>query len=85
MADIKRQQDVDVLLTMRRNILHPDLTFKLALPEKRSVGTYAYTKFERLNANERDLFNQVASLLLIGYFIPPEGLGGGTAASRRDQ
>lgn len=81
MADIKRQQDVDVLLTMRRNILHPDITFKLALPEKRSVGTYAYTKFERLNANERDLFNQVASLLLIGYFIPPEGLGGSTAAT----
>ncbi len=81
MADIKRQQDVDVLLTMRRNILHPDITFKLGLPEKRSVGTYAYTKFERLNANERDLFNQVASLLLIGYFIPPEGLGGGTAVA----
>jgi hypothetical protein len=82
MADIKRQQDVDVLLTMRGNILRPDLKFKLSLPEKRSVGTYAYTKFERLNANERELFNQVASLLLIGFFIPPEsGIGsGGTAA-----
>lgn len=82
LADIKRQQDVDVLLTMRHNILHPELSFKLSLPEKRSVGTYAYQKFERLNANERELFNQVASLLLIGFFIPPEsGIGsGGTAA-----
>jgi hypothetical protein len=81
MADIKRQQDVDVLLTMRGNMLHPAISFKLALPEKRSVGTYAYSKFERLNANERDLFNQVASLLLIGYFIPPEGLVGSNAAT----
>jgi hypothetical protein len=81
MADIKRQQDVDVLLTMRGNMLHPNISFKLALPEKRSVGTYAYSKFERLNANERDLFNQVASLLLIGYFIPPEGLVGSNAAT----
>ncbi len=81
MSDIKRQQDVDVLLSMHGNMLHPDISFKLALPEKRSVGTYAYTKFERLNANERDLFNQVASLLLIGYFIPPEGIAGSNAAT----
>jgi hypothetical protein len=81
MSDIKRQQDVDVLLNMRKNILQPELSFQLALPEKRSVGTYAYNKFERLNSNPRDLFNQVASLLLIGYFIPPEGLGGNTAAA----
>ncbi len=81
MDDIKRQQEVEVLLSMRGNMLHPDISFKLALPEKRSVGTYAYTKFERLNANERDLFNQVASLLLIGYFIPPEGITGSNAAT----
>lgn len=81
MSDTKRAQDVDVLLKMTKNILHPDLSFQLSLPEKRSVGTYAYSKFERLNSNELDLFNQVASLLLIGYFIPPEGLGGSTAAT----
>lgn len=79
--DIKRQQDVDVLLNMSGNILKPELGFKLALPERRSVGTYAYNKFENLNSNSRDLFNQVASLLLIGYFMPPEGLGGNTAQS----
>ena len=81
LSDTKRQQDVDVLLTMKKNILHPELSFQLALPEKRSVGTYAYTKFERLNSNERELFNQVASLLLIGYFIAPEGIGGANAAA----
>jgi hypothetical protein len=81
LSDTKRQQDVDVLLTMRKNILNPEITFKLSLPERRSVGTFAYEKFERLNQNERELFNQVASLLLIGYFIPPEGLGGASAAS----
>lgn len=81
MAETKRQQDVDVLLTMRKNILNPEISFKLSLPERRSVGTFAYEKFERINSNATELFNQVASLLLIGYFIPPEGLGGSNAAT----
>jgi len=81
LADTKRLQDINVILHMGERMQQPSLTFKLELPEKRSVGTYAYTKLERINANDRQLFDQVASLLLIGYFIPPEGIAGSTAAT----
>ncbi|XZF16469.1 translocation/assembly module TamB domain-containing protein [Chitinophagaceae bacterium MMS25-I14] len=81
LTDAKTAQNVDVLLHMKGSLQKPELTFNLELPEKRSVGTYAYTKLERINANDRELFDQVASLLLIGYFIPPEGLVGTTATT----
>ncbi|WP_123985210.1 translocation/assembly module TamB domain-containing protein [Taibaiella soli] len=79
LADAKTAQNVDVILHMKGSLQKPELTFKLELPEKRSVGTYAYTKLERINQNDRELFDQVASLLLVGTFIPPEGLIGTTA------
>lgn len=79
--DARRIQNVNVLLTMSGSLQQPDLSFKLDLPEKRSVGTYAYTKLERINQSDRELFDQVASLLLIGYFIPPEGLENSNATS----
>jgi len=79
LADAKTAQNVDVILHMKGSLQKPELTFKLELPEKRSVGTYAYTKLERINQNDRELFDQVASLLLVGSFIPPEGLIGTTA------
>jgi hypothetical protein len=73
LSDTKRMQDVSVLLHMTGKLTAANLSFKLELPEKRSVGTYAYTKLERINTNDRQLFDQVGSLLLIGYFFPPEG------------
>lgn len=79
--DARRIQNVNVLLTMSGSLQQPDLSFKLDLPEKRSVGTYAYTKLEQINQSDRELFDQVASLLLIGYFIPPEGIESGVANS----
>ncbi len=81
LTDAKTPQNVDVTLFMKGSLETPNLTFKLEMPEKRSVGTYAYTKLERVNANDRELFDQVASLLLINAFIPPEGLVGTTARS----
>ncbi len=81
LSDTKRMQDVNVLLHMTGKLTASNLSFKLELPEKRSVGTYAYTKFDRINNNDRQLFDQVGSLLLIGYFIPPEGIAGSTAAT----
>lgn len=79
--DTRRIQNVNVLLTMSGSLQQPDLSFKLELPEKRSVGTYAYTKLEQINQSDRELFDQVASLLLIGYFIPPEGIENSAATS----
>jgi len=78
-TDAKTPQDINVILHMRESLSKPNITFSLSLPENRSVGTYAYTKLERLNDNSRELFDQVASLLLVGSLVPPEGLSSGAA------
>lgn len=80
-ADTKRLQDVNVQLAMKGKLTLPELGFKIELPEKRSVGTTAYAKLDRLNQNDQLLFEQVASLLLIGYFLPPEGITGTSGAT----
>ncbi|MBA3827614.1 MAG: translocation/assembly module TamB domain-containing protein [Taibaiella sp.] len=82
MSDDKLSQDVNVLLHMNGSLNSPKLTFNVDIADNnRFVGTYAYTKLQRLNQDERQLFDQVASLLLVGYFIPPEGVVGSTASS----
>jgi len=81
LRDAKTAQDVDVLLYMTGTLSEPRLNFNIDLPEKRSEGTYAYQKLKRLNQNDRELFDQVASLLLINTFYPPEGMLGSSAIS----
>ena len=70
----KTPETVNVLLHMRGTLNNPLLTFDMDLAEKRSVGTYAYTKFNNLNRDDRQKLEQVGSLLLIGSFIPSDGL-----------
>lgn len=81
LRDAKTAQNVNVLLYMTGSLSEPKLTFSIDLPEKRSEGTLAYQKLKRLNQSDRELFDQVASLLLINTFIPPEGVTGSTALS----
>lgn len=77
----KVMQDVNVLLFMKGSMGTPKLTFQLELPNNSSVGTVGYNKLQFLNQNDRDLNNQVASLLLINTFIPEDGgLGNGGGA-----
>ncbi len=76
LSDAKMKQAVNVLLHMKGTLDKPQLTFDLDLPEKHSVGTYAYTKLMRINQDDKQKLDQVGSLLLIGSFIPPEGAGG---------
>ncbi len=80
-ADAKAPQTVNVLLHMKGTLNSPQLTFDMELPEKRSIGTYAQTKFMRINQDDRQKLEQVGSLLLIGSFIPSDGLASGGAAS----
>ncbi len=75
------KRDVDVLLFMNGTLGAPDLSFKIEVPDKSITGSVAYTKLQLINQNERELFNQVASLLLINSFLTPEGnFGGGASA-----
>ena len=77
----KLMRNIDVILTMGGSLGTPELEFKLESQDKTGAGTIAYKKLERVNNDERELFNQVASLLLINAFMPAEGGFEGGAAS----
>lgn len=72
--DAQLPQFVNVSLTMKGSLSNPEMSFKLGLAETRSMGTYAYQKLQRINSDDRELLNQVASLLLLEQFVPPEGI-----------
>lgn len=71
--EAKRMRQVDVILSMKGDLGTPELSFEIDLPDKSAMGTIAYKKLEQVNQNERELFNQVASLLLINSFMSAEG------------
>jgi hypothetical protein len=79
--DAKTAQDVNLLLHMSGSLDEPKLTFNIDLPERRSEGSIAYQKLRYLNQNDRELFDQVASLLLVNTFIPQDGFAGSTAST----
>jgi len=79
--DAKTSQKINVLLHMSGSLNEPKLTFNLDVPENRSEGSLAYQKLKQINQNDRELFDQVASLLLVNTFIPPEGIGSSTATT----
>ncbi len=72
--DAQIMQNVNVYLNMQGSLNEPKMSFKLDLAENRSVGTYAYQKLQRINGDDKELLNQVASLLLLEQFVPPEGI-----------
>ncbi len=77
------RQDVNVLLNMTGSLDQPVLNFKLDL-DRRFEGTLVGNKIAQINQDYATLFDQVASLLLIGTFIPSGGLlsgGSGTSTS----
>ncbi|RQO31006.1 hypothetical protein DBR32_09875 [Taibaiella sp. KBW10] len=78
--DAQLAQLVNVKLNASGTLQNPEVNFKLELLENRSIGTYAYQKLERINNDEKQLLNQVASLLLLDQFAPPEGFMNNTAA-----
>jgi hypothetical protein len=79
--DAQIMQMVNVQLNMQGSLNEPKLSFKLDLAENRSVGTYAYQKLQRINTDDKELLNQVASLLLLEQFVPPEGISNSSAVS----
>lgn len=78
--DAQLAQMVNVRLNASGTLQNPEVNFKIELSENRSIGTYAYQKLERINNDEKQLLNQVASLLLLDQFAPPEGFMNNTAA-----
>ncbi len=81
LTDAQTPQWVNVLLHMNGPIYNSRLTFDLDLENKHSQGSVAYRKLQLINNDDRQKFDQVASLLLVGSFIPAEGAFGATAVS----
>jgi hypothetical protein len=80
-TDTKAKQNIDVKLRLDGTFEEPKPSYKIELQDKRLQGTYAYNKLERINLSPESLFNQVASLLLIEQFMPPEGIVNTASAS----
>lgn len=80
LSDAKVAQIIYVQLKVEGSLKNPEMKFKIEPSESRSLGTYAYQKLERINNDEKALLNQVASLLLLSQFSPPEGFLNNTAA-----
>lgn len=80
LEDAKAQQPVNVLLRMQGTLSSTDLSYEIDLPEKRSIGTYAYSKLTRINQSDKSsLTNQVGALLILGSFVPQQGISSNMA------
>lgn len=80
-SDALTPQNIIIDMRMTGKLLNPDLQFKLDLEETRSIGTYAYQKLQRINQDDRDLVNQVLSLLVLNQFLPMEGVNSNVAVN----
>ena len=76
LIDAQTPQWVDVILHFNGPIYTPRLTFDLDLEDKHSQGSLASRKLMIINNDDRQKFDQVGSLLLIGDFIPPDNVIG---------
>lgn len=73
--DAKATQPVNVELQMLGTLSNPELNYQIELQEKRSLGTTAYAELNRINNSDKTaLTNQVSALLLLGAFIPSQGI-----------
>lgn len=79
--DAQIMQMVNVNMNMKGSLKEPEFHFRIDLAENRSVGTYAWNKLQRINADDKQLYTQVASLLILEQFVPPEGLNNNTATA----
>lgn len=79
--DAQLMQMINVQMNMQGLLSAPKFNFKIDLAENRSIGTYAFQKLQRINTDDKELLNQVAALLLLEQFIPPEGFNSSAAVS----
>lgn len=80
-SDALTPQNIIIDMNMTGKLLSPELKFRLELEETRSIGTYAYQKLQRINQDDRDLVNQVLSLLVLNQFLPMEGVNSNVAVN----
>lgn len=68
---MRQRENVNVYLTLKGSLGHPDIAYDIRLPDASiSAASYAMTKLQQIRQNPNDLINQVAALLAFGQFIP---------------
>lgn len=82
LSDREQQQTkanslIDVMLYMKGSLATPEISFDIVLPDKSTEGTIAANKLKSINQNEKELFDQVASLLLFNTFMTNSGFESG--------
>ncbi len=79
--DAKTPQEVDVKVKMTGYLAKPTLTFDIGLEDSHSQGTIAYRRLMLINSDPQQQVEEVSALLLVGFFITPDVIGGATVQS----
>ena len=80
LTDAQTPQLVDVKLHMTGSLINSKLSYDLDLEDQHSQSTLAYRKLTLINYDDQQKVEEVAALLVLSSFIPPnEGIGSGAA------
>ncbi|PWV57111.1 translocation/assembly module TamB domain-containing protein [Chitinophaga sp. S165] len=77
-----RTETVDILINLRNELMKPDITYEIKLPE---VGSLAYesgvaAKLREINQDQNKALQQMAGLLLFNQFLPEDPNSAGAAS-----
>jgi hypothetical protein len=80
-TDAQTPQEVDVKVKMTGYLTKPELTFDIGLEDSHSQGTIAYRRLMLINSDPQQQVEEVSALLVFGFFITPDVIGGATVQS----
>lgn len=77
----RRQYPFDVFLNMKGDLMSPDISFRIDLPQEHrsAMDGRLQARLNEVNENESDLNKQVFALLILGSFIQDDPLAAMTA------
>lgn len=77
----RRQYPFDVFLNMKGELMSPDISFRIGLPQEHrgAMDGRLQARLNEVNENESDLNKQVFALLILGSFIQDDPLAAMTA------
>jgi hypothetical protein len=90
-TQFRQKVPVDVYLLIKNEMLKPDISFRLDMPEKdrNTLNGVIYSRIKQINQVESELNKQVMGLLVLNSFIPENPLallnerGGGVEGTAR--
>lgn len=75
-TQFKQKEPVDVYLQIKNQLMKPQISFRLDMPEKNrnDLNGVLYTRIKQINQVESELNKQVMGLLVLNSFIPDNPL-----------